>query len=571
MRRHEVEAYASPENLFDLPHYSAPDKYVCSDDEGQDLGGSANHCSESEGSGDPKFPEGDADSDGSVGAFMHARRREGAQETPLATHCGEMPFGRRLEDFHAPPRKIHVRNLEGRYLQDFASQTQECLPHSDDHEPTEVVENSFHVPVSDALAAAERQKDFLKSVDKFCVEPNELFSKSVDKFDGNADVETKTSRGKKNDFDRALAFAITKLGTSQDVSATIVMESAFFLIQQGLLNIPEVGTVNVKQARAFLWNAAWLQEHMSATWREKGLLAPETAGPRKQAFKEFSLVIMGPGGTGKTAVLKISEALTVFFAGAESVRKLAPSNAAARLLGGDTLHALCKLPFGKARLTSKMGRLAKPALELHRKRWRTAISAYLDEVSMIAANQLLQCDVRMRQAKMKPESRFGTLAVNLCGDFLQLPPVSKDKTRKSLTVPVDDEGLCDEDEEDAADGALVAPTSKEKQIEGRQGFELWRSIRRVVCLTVNVRAPGVLARLQAEMRDGHISDSMWQLYTSRIMTPGDPRLTETSSPFCKHNVQFIVHRHMIRVMRSLDNAREHCRRERVPLYFASQR
>ena len=133
---------------------------------------------------------------------------------------------------------------------------------------------------------------------------------------------------------------------------------------------------------------------------------------------------------------------------------------------------------------------------------------------MIAANQLLQCDVRMRQAKMKPESRFGTLAVNLCGDFLQLPPVSKDKTRKSLAVPVNDEGLCYEEEDDAGDGALVAPTSKEAQIEGRQGFELWRSVRRVVCLTVNVRAPGVLSRLQAEMRAGHISDSMWDLYTS---------------------------------------------------------
>ena len=163
--------------------------------------------------------------------------------------------------------------------------------------------------------------------------------------------------------------------------------------------------------------------------------------------------------------------------------------------GGDTLHALCKLPFSKARLTSKKGRLAKPALELHRKRWKTAISAYLDEVSMIAANQLMQCDVRMRQAKMKPVSRFGSLAVNLCGDFLQLPPVSKDRMRKSLAVPVDDEGCCDEDEEEPAEGVLEAPTSIEALIEGRQGFELWRSIRRVVCLTVNVRAPGVLGRL----------------------------------------------------------------------------
>ena len=156
-----MEAYASPENVFDLPHYNAPDKYLYTDDEGQAPGGPANDSSESEDSGYPKFSESDAHSDGSDSAFEHhTRREESAQETPLATHCGDMPFWRRLEDFHVPPKKIHVRNHEGRYLQGFASQMQECFPHTDDQEPTEVVENSFHVLMSDALAAAERQKEF---------------------------------------------------------------------------------------------------------------------------------------------------------------------------------------------------------------------------------------------------------------------------------------------------------------------------------------------------------------------------------------------------------------------------
>ena len=81
---------------------------------------------------------------------------------------------------------------------------------------------------------------------------------------------------------------------------------------------------------------------------------------------EFRLAVMGPGGTGKTSVLKLTEALIVFFLGPDTVHKLAPSNAAARLLGGDTLHSLCKLPFGKCRLTSKKGRLGMLATQYER-------------------------------------------------------------------------------------------------------------------------------------------------------------------------------------------------------------
>ena len=90
------------------------------------------------------------------------------------------------------------------------------------------------------------------------------------------------------------------------------METAFYLIKQGLLTIPDVGTVNVKQARAFLWNAAWLQEHMNARWAEDGTAVEGDVQPGKQKMQDFALAIMGPGGTGKTAVLRITEALTVF-------------------------------------------------------------------------------------------------------------------------------------------------------------------------------------------------------------------------------------------------------------------
>ena len=111
---------------------------------------------------------------------------------------------------------------------------------------------------------------------------------------------------------------------------------------------------------------------MCEQWQQESLQGVPPFSNRQRKFENFCLAIVGPGGTGKTAVLKMTEALTIFFAGPETVRKLPPSNAAARLLGGDTLHALCKLPWGKARLTSKQGRLTDTTLQLHRRTWRSA-------------------------------------------------------------------------------------------------------------------------------------------------------------------------------------------------------
>ena len=210
--------------------------------------------------------------------------------------------------------------------------------------------------------------------------------------------------------------------------------------------------------------------------------------PSKRKCKDHSLIIVGPGGTGKTAVLKLTEALVVFFAGQRTVHKMAPSNTAARLLGGDTLHALCKLPYGNVRLTSKRGRLTSHSLRHHRKTWRETIAGFIDEISMVAADQFLQCDVRLRQAKMQSEQRFGGLAMTFSGDFLQLPPVDKDGRRKSLVHPMDEAGRWEPDE--AQEDEVQQAAGVEADQEARQGHALWRSLTRVVCLTVNIRAPG---------------------------------------------------------------------------------
>ena len=140
---------------------------------------------------------------------------------------------------------------------------------------------------------------------------------------------------------------------------------------------------------------------------------------------------------------------------------------------------------------------------------------------MVSADQLLQADVRIKQAKQRADRLFGNLAVVLSGHFLQLPPVDKDGSRKSLAGDIesnDEDVACDT----KTDKAIAQ--RKAKRGETEQGLRIWQSVRRVVCLEVNVRAPGVLSRLQAEMRAGFISDEMWALYMSRVLQPDDERL-----------------------------------------------
>ena len=117
---------------------------------------------------------------------------------------------------------------------------------------------------------------------------------------------------------------------------------------------------------------------------------------------------------------------------------------------------------------------------------------------MVSPDQLHQTDVRTRQAKEQHDKMFGGLLTVLAGDFLQLPPVRK----LTLATKIDDAGFmkttsapsyltdiaADEAEEDAELG--------EEQVlsEARQGLELWRSLKNVISLVTNIRAPGILSQ-----------------------------------------------------------------------------
>ena len=356
-------------------------------------------------------------------------RAPGRDADPLSSHCGTLPEGSELNDFVFPLSLQKSRSAEAKYVVEYVRQDKDLLPYAVDSQSNPPNPRSERLLAKNSLEVAERQKAYFKTIDQGTLDPERAAHVSKD--------------AKPDHLQKAINNAIQSLPSTPPRSKTSVVEAAFYLLDQGVLNIPDLNIINVKQARALLWNAVWLQCVMNREW---GLA--ECAGEDFSLADSFQLALMGQGGTGKTAVLRVTEALIKFFCGPDTVRKCAPTNAAARLLGGDTLHAACKLPFGNTTIASKKGRLSVTVLDRLRKEWRAVVAVFIDEASMYTANKFHQGDVRMRQAKKQTNRPFGGLGATISGDFLQLLPVDPDEAGFSLATALN---ACDELSLDPAD------------------------------------------------------------------------------------------------------------------------
>ncbi len=90
-------------------------------------------------------------------------------------------------------------------------------------------------------------------------------------------------------------------------------------------------------------------------------------------------------------------------------------NTAARLLGDDTIHALCKLPLTDLR--QRTSKLSAKVLKSHHQSRVTAEAVFMDEISMVAPEQLCQSDVRLRRGKTKPDRQIRRVGAVLNRDF----------------------------------------------------------------------------------------------------------------------------------------------------------
>ena len=220
----------------------------------------------------------------------------------------------------------------------------------------------FNLPAQIVQASVQEQHLFFKDLDAATESAHD--AATVERFE--EDLENKMARDTATGWMMPL-LAEFDSATNTQPTPTTVLEAAFYLITSTLLRVPGTGCINVKQALTLLHFARWIQCCKTTEWEEAGLFFPE-AGRPPLAY-QLRLILIGAAGTGKSTILRIVEALADKFFGPASVRKGAPSNAAARVVGGDTIHALFKIPFVGGLYGGAKSYLSAPVLRAFKRSW----------------------------------------------------------------------------------------------------------------------------------------------------------------------------------------------------------
>ena len=503
-----------------------------------------------------------------------------------ARRCGKLPRENTAGTFQTAtaflcvPPGAHGRSAEAKYAQSYvhnnAAMQRLANDGVGDTRLLKIEDSIWTAPCGHAEHSGKQQVTLFRKLDTLEVDITHLSDAARERPADHvmdcpeADEETAATTTASTWHD-GLGAAVRALhARGAPVGHTAVLDAAAFLLDQGLLNVKGEDRLNVKQCRALLHWALWLQKKMSHQWVKAGQLAAEpwASGAKPEPLRH---VLIGGAGCGKTTTLLVIEALLDFFLGADSMRKAAPTNTAARLLRGDTVHALFKLPRGT--LQSKGGKLSKLALKALRHRWQGSTAFAIDEISMLPPGSMHQVDMRSRDITRSEEEEssvvkfdnfFGGKAVNLSGDFLQLPPVDTPSLAQTVDAhgrpakPVDDRGKELKFHED--EGAAKPEEKRgrgQQDFEHRLGYDLWTNqFLDVTSLDLNMRTQGVLADILRGMRAGRLDDDAWEALQGRLMTRDDPRLQRP--PFSTNAVHYIVQRHQLRVAQSFCNAVRKC-------------
>jgi len=131
-----------------------------------------------------------------------------------------------------------------------------------------------------------------------------------------------------------------------------------------------------------------------------------------------NVFITGPGGVGKTAIIKLFNENNKH----RNIAITSTTGTSAILLGGDTLYSFLGLRLGKEPIETMIEYIKKRKYLL--KRWYKTDILIIDEISMLNSN-LFDKIYEISQILRKNNKPFGGIQLILSGDFLQLPCIEK--------------------------------------------------------------------------------------------------------------------------------------------------
>ncbi|XP_019114589.2 ATP-dependent DNA helicase PIF1 [Larimichthys crocea] len=153
-------------------------------------------------------------------------------------------------------------------------------------------------------------------------------------------------------------------------------------------------------------------------------LNKEQAAVLSAVLSGKNVFFTGSAGTGKSFLLKrIMGSLPP-----KSTFATASTGVAACHIGGTTLHNFAGIGSGSAPLEQCIELAQRPGVLQH---WTSCRHLIIDEVSMVEAQFFDKLESLARSVRRSTEP-FGGIQLIVCGDFLQLPPVSKGKEKASF-------------------------------------------------------------------------------------------------------------------------------------------
>lgn len=166
---------------------------------------------------------------------------------------------------------------------------------------------------------------------------------------------------------------------------------------------------------------------------------------RNEPIKPYRLFLCGPGGVGKSHMIRLIHsdtrkilALSKTIKPADvTVLLTAPTGVAAFNIGGMTVHSALLLRTSKY---SKGGEpLTFDKLNTLRSTLQNLQLLIIDEVSMIGSDMLLNIHKRLDEIKGHPgdSTLFGNVSVLAVGDLYQLPPVMQSNIYDPVCDPVE--------------------------------------------------------------------------------------------------------------------------------------